>query len=407
MLLASLDFRAGPSKYVDLFRIAKDAGHDVESITHDDSDSSFLAAYQRAREVIKEASAFVIPRSAMVSNVLVHTDGDHPSLAASVQARIKDGARVLCTPWIDEPAFDRWNGFLAPYDLTVSTLRIRNREGDTLACASPETAVTIQRSAHSFRDAALFRGVDQVILKQPVAIWYGGESLPILLATDAHLPIDARTDFLPISEQRTDTPFPPEWNARELACMAIWYGENDGAVMASIGPDLTNVTSEGNRQLAVNVLRWLCGTEAPLRAEMHCHRIEVNLVDFVLGAVKNTGDNWWIERIPLTIRQECAKRHEEEKCRWPKEAYLDLIDLKTIMSKEWKLFESHLRAAGCEGGKDRCLAWLDRLNEIRRMVGHPLKKHVAGHSFSDEEQAFLKGCDDLVRKLVRRVKTAL
>jgi hypothetical protein len=135
-----------------------------------------------------------------------------------------------------------------------------------------------------------------------------------------------------------------------------------------------------------------------------CHRIEVNLVDFVLGVIKATGDNWWVSHVPANIRQECAKRHEEEACRFPKEAYFNLIDLKTLIAKNWPLFESHLKAEGCQGGKEKSLEWLDKLNEVRRLVGHPLKKHVAGYSFSSDEARLLTDCDDLTRRLRKRVK---
>jgi hypothetical protein len=78
--------------------------------------------------------------------------------------------------------------------------------------------------------------------------------------------------------------------------------------------------------------------------------------------------------------------------------------MKSVMAKNWLLFEPHLRAVGRQGGKEKSLEWMDKLNELRRFVGHPLKKHIAGYTFSAEESRLLAECDDLTLRLRRRVK---
>ncbi len=382
MLLACLDFQNtnhGKFKYQGFSEIAKELDVQVESISYDGSMEGAQQAWDKATRLINEASAFFVPNSRILHSAI------HPK---QIRDRIAQGARFFVTPWINDDERDRWNGFLARYELTVTTIRIHS--GKPLAGAGGY--ITIKRDANSFRDPLLFQSVDEVVLSQPVAMWYGGESLPVLIANDAELAIDAEKDL------------PTDWNARELACMAIWRGEL-GAVLASRGPVFYDPFPQQNQRLATNVIRFLCESRT-VSPEERCRRIEENLCDFVLGVAKATGGDWWTERVPLTIRQKCAERHEEEKCRLPKEAYLDLIDLKTIMEKQWKLFEQHLRAEGCEGGKEKSLAWLDRLNEMRRLVGHPLKKHIAGYKFSTDEIGFLANCDDLVRRLFRRVKPA-
>jgi hypothetical protein len=147
----------------------------------------------------------------------------------------------------------------------------------------------------------------------------------------------------------------------------------------------------------------LMETNAPSPEEL-CRFAEIQLVDFVLDVIKRPEGDWWGDRIPTTIRQECAKRQEEEGCRYPKHAYFDLIDLKTIMGKNWPLFEPHFKAVGLEGGKERSLAWIDGLNQIRRLVGHPLKRHVAGHLFSMDEIQSLADSYRLTFALWRREK---
>jgi hypothetical protein len=381
MLLACFDFRntshGTAFQYEGFSAIANRLGVQVESIAYDGSTEGFLTAWKRAERLMNEASAFFLP------NELFLNSDQHP---AQMHQRIAQDARVLVqlVP-SSEDVMGKWNHWLARYDLTTTVVRIHGPDSD-------HPRVTVKRDADSFRDARLFQGVDEVVLSQPWAIWYGGESLPLLLCGAK-------------AELATEWDVPTEWNGRELACMAIWYGDHGGGVLASSGPAFFDPFLPQNERLATNVIRFLCeaGTERPATPEDHCQRIEVNLCIFVLGVVRATGEDWWTARVPLTIRQKCAARQEEEKCRLPKEAYLDLIDLKTIMEKEWKLFEAHLRAEGCEGGKEKSLAWLDRLNELRRMVGHPLKKYVAGYTFSAEEKDLLAKCDELALKLSRRV----
>jgi hypothetical protein len=387
-------------KYEGFLAIAKELGHHVESISHDGSDEDFTKAYDRAGSIIKDCSAFFLPNHRILSCKIAN----HPAHPTQLHKRVKCGARVLVTPYFDQ--LDKWNGFLAPYDLTVSTIRIHKSIFNKPGYNFHEPV--IKRSAHTFRDARLFQGVDEVVLQSPVAIWYGGESLPILCATENEMPVDGTTDLLPNPEGKVDpsTGLPEDWNARKLACMAIWYGESDGAVLASAGPGFSDPFIESNKGLAANLIRFLCDNVNPtLSAEQHYSRIEVNLADFVFGIVKATGEDWWSEHIPLPIRQKCAQRQEEEKCQWPKEAYLDLVDLKEIMEKQWKLFESYIAAEGYKGGKEKSLAWLDRLNKLRRMFAHQLKKHVAGYEFSQDDEAFLSECDSLVLRLLRRSKT--
>jgi len=135
--------------------------------------------------------------------------------------------------------------------------------------------------------------------------------------------------------------------------------------------------------------------------EERCKRIEIDLANFVLNVLKKANlKDWWEEYVPMDIRQKCANRQEEENNRITmKEAYFDLIDLKKVMHKNWTLFEQQFREAKREGGKEKCLAWLDDVNKARRFVGHPLKKELSGHSFSEPEKASLAEAEDLARRL--------
>jgi hypothetical protein len=347
-------------------RYARLAGQDFEGLT-----STF-------RKLLDESDAFFMP-----DDTICYSE----DYVKCLHGRIQSGARVLVR--LDENHLERQNAFLAKYDLTGTKVRIR----------SPLTpTIVLKRSADCFRDVRLFAGVDEVRIQHPNAIWYGGESLPVLIADDEYLAIDGEKDL------------PLDWNARELACIAAWHGSAHGGVLAMSGGYFHDPYDgptgvrwpgiEANERLAQNVIRYLTEGRPSETPEDRCQRIEINLADFVFGILKKAHTDWWTEFVPLPVRQKCAQRQEEENNRLPKEAYFDLIDLKTVMHKNWSLFEQHFRNAKCEGGKDKSLAWMDKLNELRRLVGHPLKKHVAGYSFSDEERQLLRDGDELAKRLL-------
>jgi hypothetical protein len=103
-----------------------------------------------------------------------------------------------------------------------------------------------------------------------------------------------------------------------------------------------------------------------------------------------------VQRVREPIRKKCAERQEEEKNEFPKEAYLDLTDIKQILRDNWEVFERSLRSAGFTGSKDKALKWMDRVNKLRRMSAHPVKQHVADFHPSPDDLRFLM---DIVQQL--------
>ena len=95
----------------------------------------------------------------------------------------------------------------------------------------------------------------------------------------------------------------------------------------------------------------------------------------------------------------CARKSGRDKKRnlaaSIKRRTFDVLDLKDIMRKNWAVFEPHFIRADRKGGKDKVLSFVDKLNELRRLTGHPLKMHVSGYSFCADERAFLEDADSL------------
>jgi hypothetical protein len=370
-----------------LRELAQQANSDIDISRYSSPDTDAAnETWAKLRRFIEECNALIIPEEAIILRV--------PEFVTAIHERITEGCRVLFQ--INESYLEKQNAFLAHYDLTGTRTRIRSHNIPVLS---------LTRSAEKFRDFRLLAGVDSVEVQQPNAIWHYGESLPVLMASKDFLVNNGETDL------------PADWNAGELACVAAWHNSEGGGVLAMSGnyfrDPYRGATGvhwpgiEANECFANNVLTYLLDGQPPVTPEDRIQRIEINLVDFVLGILQLNTVNWWTEYVPLKIRQKCAQRQEEENNQLPKKAYFDLIDLKTLIQKNWLKFEDHLRSVGCDGGKEKSLAWLDKLNELRRLVGHPLKKHVSGYSFSDDEKDLIRQCDETTQRLNDIFRTSI
>jgi hypothetical protein len=239
-----------------------------------------------------------------------------------------------------------------------------------------------RQSPDAFHPHAFLEGVDNLLIAQPYAIRYAGNAIPILtLPLERFFIVDSSTDF------------PAEWTSPELSCLALSPIGGNGGVLAIagrfihdryVGPtgvDFPGITAGDNEVLASNILKWLAGhrlqtSTVAATAFNLVDSIERSLVDFAVQGIKNAfTKDWWTDGIPLPIRNKCAQRCEEEGNKIPKVAYLDLLDVKTILEKNWQLFEKDLAAVGWTGGKGAALSWFGELNDIRKSVMHPVRRH--------------------------------
>jgi DNA sulfur modification protein DndB len=106
--------------------------------------------------------------------------------------------------------------------------------------------------------------------------------------------------------------------------------------------------------------------------------LEQRLQNFIINALKleygdNDADPWWYNAVPEQIRKKATARLEEDQGKGKKEHYLDLIDFRTIALNNWALFQDTL-AFGKSGNKEKKTEWMQRLNEIRKIVMHPAKQ---------------------------------
>lgn len=86
------------------------------------------------------------------------------------------------------------------------------------------------------------------------------------------------------------------------------------------------------------------------------------------------------------MRKKCVERRESDPD--PNRGsyyYTDLLDLRDILEKRWAFIQNHLSRLGSD--RPSALRDLERLNEIRNAVMHP----VRGVAPDEEAFAFLSG----------------
>ena len=107
--------------------------------------------------------------------------------------------------------------------------------------------------------------------------------------------------------------------------------------------------------------------------------LEQTLHEFVISSLKlehgsGESDPWWYQGVPEQIRKKATGRLEEEQG-GKKEQYLDLIDLRTIVVNNWSLFQGSL-AFGKSGNKEAKTAWMQKLNDMRKISAHPARQQT-------------------------------
>ena len=101
--------------------------------------------------------------------------------------------------------------------------------------------------------------------------------------------------------------------------------------------------------------------------------ISRKMYEFVIGKLKEKyGGNWWYEGIPNKVRERCALEYERGKGKKEKEQYLKILDYQAIAHQEWSLFQEYFTISK-EGGKEKKLNWLVKLNDIRNVTHHAEK----------------------------------
>jgi hypothetical protein len=297
-----------------------------------------------------------------------------PELVDAIQKRVKDGGRLLVR--IGPNNVDQLNPFLDPYGIQGTRVALHDPAGGRMIELERE------EGPDAFGPHELLDGVDSLVLELTNAISYSGGTLPIItLPADRFLVVDQQTDF------------PADWTSPQISCMVLAPHTDEGGVLATSsgffihdpyesagGILFPGITGASNRMLAGNVLRWLAGHSATRSYAEHAFhlvdRIERSLVEFTVRRLESALADWWTDGVPVSVRKKCSERQEDEGNKLPRGAYLDIVDVKTILEvpRNWKIFEKDLRMVGWTD-KKAALSWIPEFNDIRRNVMHPTRRH--------------------------------
>lgn len=126
--------------------------------------------------------------------------------------------------------------------------------------------------------------------------------------------------------------------------------------------------------------------------------IERRLSNYVIGALKghhgSEGETWWVEGVPVGIRMDCAKRHEEANREGEPESRLFLINYKDICLKNWHLMKEVISFDNKDkDNKQQNAKWIGDLNEIRNITAHPGRGPL-----TPEQVAFVENILDKVER---------
>ncbi len=130
--------------------------------------------------------------------------------------------------------------------------------------------------------------------------------------------------------------------------------------------------------------------------------IEKRLHKFLENTLKReyreSEDGWWVKGLPLPVRQKCVNRREEAMQRQDPYAYTDLIDLQSILNNNWRSVEVNFQRISkqCKS-KNEFLNSLGKLNEIRKVIFHPVREQ---DQLSSEETQFLDWFDNLAKEFI-------
>ena len=127
-------------------------------------------------------------------------------------------------------------------------------------------------------------------------------------------------------------------------------------------------------------------------AEATIKFVELRATEIIVGYFKKLhGDKYWNYMGTRDMRVKAYDRQQEQTPdkQLDLEIYLDLIDKKKIIEKAetWNVFKPYFDIPlPNEKGYAKNVKWLDRLNELRKIVAHPSHKRT----FKPDDLAFLE-----------------
>lgn len=120
-----------------------------------------------------------------------------------------------------------------------------------------------------------------------------------------------------------------------------------------------------------------------------------NILSILQKYHSNEGRDWWYESIPEKIRVAAAAISETDQDHPPREQCLTLINYKSIIAHNWKLFSEIYGFNDLGNSKEKQLSWFNSLNTVRNKVSHPEKGYV-----TEEELELVKHYHEIIKERI-------
>lgn len=326
---------------------------------------------------IDGAHGFVITSSQLLEN---------QKIGQSVLAKIKSGAITFAD--LPPPSDRTEPGDIFFQELGIEPTSIRancNRGGSTVQEGAHPTLLEYHRSGYEygFRDAELFKNVSSVVLQQPNGLGCFGDTKSILsLPLDEISLIDMRSDRFVDGLSRPEFPImgvcsKNDWTGRLIASTA---GFCHDPYQNMFGFTFPGITGGDNERLTRNIVKVISDGFSAIAynweyAYSLMSEIEKNILELTRKElVRKFGDSWFIDSCPEDIRSKCMERAGGSFRDHPY-IFLDLIDFKAIWKSNWHLFSNLFSDSPDQvQGKGSALKFMQELNEIRKVVAHPIRQ---------------------------------
>lgn len=274
--------------------------------------------------------------------------------------------------------------------LEATSIRAVRKESNAADANLPAMLMTLSREDHpsAFRDAALFRGVDNLLLQQANGIGcLGSNTQPVIAVPSSAIRVlDMRTDYFVQNFPRPELPIfasagKTNWRGQILASNVGLFADPYKGILGDYFPAIDGAD---NRIFARNLLRLIANGVAPPAYDWEqvfalISRIETSLARVTdIALRKKAGGKWFRITVPQELQIKCAGRAAGENSNFPVEAYLDLIDFKKIWKANWDQFAPLLAHVKPPLTKAEFLKDIQAANDIRKPAMHATKRVLAG-----------------------------
>ena len=392
ILLLKLENEQSPKPIEGLDKFAEIANqHGLElktlnyrQLTQEKIDESHLYAQ------IQEAHGFLINSTSLLSDA---------SIRDAINSRLNEGAIAFAD--LPGPSQPQKEGdlFFQELGLEPTSIRASARKHSKIITEGTHSSL-IECNRHGFeygfRDANLFEGVSTLLLQQPNGLGCFGNAKPILSLPLSEISlIETRSDVFVDGLNRPEFPLmgvvaKDGWKGKVIATTAGFIHDSYPNIFGNIFP---GIEGGNNIQLTQNLIRIISeGFPLPGRTWQSVYslfsEIEFRCLEITRSLLSNKfGNNWFDLSCPTNIKEKCSVRASYELPGAPLYIFLDLIDFKNIWKENWSHFSVVFATASLPNpSKNSALKFFQELNEIRKVVAHPIRQLHSGSASPSNEQ---------------------